>query len=163
MKQRGDRYLWFLLRVSFAWLFLWAFFDKLLGLGFSTTPDKSWLLGTSPTTGFLLNAAKGPFVSFFNTLGGSLLVDWLFMIGLFLIGLALLFGVAMRLACYSGSLLFFLMWLAVLPPTHNPLIDEHIIYLIMLLILSTTKAGSFYGLGRYWSKLSFVKKYPFFE
>ena len=86
------------------WIFLWAFVDKLLGLGFATAPEKSWLAGGSPTTGFLKFAAKGPFVEIFHAMAGNPIVDWLFMLGLLLIGLALLLGIGVRIAGYSGAL-----------------------------------------------------------
>ena len=113
--------------------FLWAFLDKLFGLGFTTASDKSWLLGTSPTTGFLLNGAKGPFASLFHNLANSVIVDWLFMVGLLFIGTMLILNVGTKLASYAGALMLFLMWLAVLPPEHHPFLDEHIVYIIILM------------------------------
>ena len=88
---------WGLARIALGWIFLWAFFDKFLGLGYSTLPAKSWLMGTSPTTGFLKGAA-GTFAPFFNGLSGNMIVDWLFMVGLLGIGLALVLGIGMRSA-----------------------------------------------------------------
>ena len=51
-------------RILVGFVFLWAFLDKTLGLGFATTPEKAWLAGTSPTTGFLKMGVNpdGPFV-----------------------------------------------------------------------------------------------------
>ena len=54
-------------RILIGLVFLWAFFDKLFGLGFATTADKSWLSGGSPTTGFLSHV-QGPFADVFNAL-----------------------------------------------------------------------------------------------
>ena len=156
-------YVWGLLRLGMGWILLWAFLDKLFGLGFTTTPDKAWLVGNSPTSGFLLNATKGPFAEFFKGLAGNILVDWLFMIGLLLIGLALIFGILVSIAAYSGTLLFLLMWLAVLPPEHNPFLDEHIIYSLVLIALSYVKAGRYFGYGKKWIKIGLVKKYQFLE
>jgi len=48
------------------WTMLWPFLDKLFGLGFATSSDKSWLSGTSPTFGFLKFGTKGPFMQFFQ-------------------------------------------------------------------------------------------------
>lgn len=141
------------LRILMGWTFLWPFLDKLFGLGFTTTFDKSWLMGVSPTQGFLQFAAKGPFAEFYHALAGSVIVDWLFMVGLLLIGLALILGIGVRIACYSGALIFFLMWTAVLPPEHNPFLDEHIIYGLLLLTLTNLKAGMYLGLGKWWGKL----------
>ncbi|OGH40401.1 MAG: hypothetical protein A3B41_02735 [Candidatus Levybacteria bacterium RIFCSPLOWO2_01_FULL_37_26] len=142
------------------WIFFWAFLDKLLGLGFATETAKSWLSGNSPTTGFLKFATHGPFKPFFESLAGSTIVDWLFMIGLFGIGLSLILGIGMRIAAYSGSLLLFLMWLALLPPENNPILDDHIIYILVLMVLDRSDAGEYFGFGKSWKKTSLVKKYP---
>ena len=143
------------------WIFLWAFVDKLFGLGFATASENSWILGVSPTLGFLANAAKGPFAGIFQSIAGNVLVDWLFMAGLLFIGIALILGVAKKLSCYSGILLMVLMWLAVLPPEHNPIIDEHIIYILILGILSQTKTR--FSLENWWAKLKLVKKLKFLK
>lgn len=151
-----------LLRVTLGFIFLWAFFDKLLGLGYSTIPAKSWLAGGSPTTGFLKGAA-GSFAPFFNSLSGQGWVDWLFMAGLLGIGAALVLGIGMRLATYGGSLLLFLMWLAVFPPKTNPIVDDHIIYILVLICLYNVKAGEVLGFGKSWAKSSLVKQYPILQ
>jgi hypothetical protein len=64
-------YLWGALRLSMGWIFLWAFLDKILGLGFSTEAGKAWITGGSPTTGFLTFATKGPFEEFFKEYFGE--------------------------------------------------------------------------------------------
>lgn len=143
-----------LLRIVFGFIFIWAFFDKLFGLGFATARDKAWILGNSPTTGFLSNV-NGIFRGFFKVLAGQGIVDWLFMLGLLLIGLALVLGIAMKIAAYSGSVLMFLMWLAELPLQNNPLIDEHIIYIFVFILLYKLKAGEMYGFGKH----KITKKY----
>src|SRR3989344_6652249 len=138
--KRGE-YIFAIIRIFLALIFLWAFFDKLFGLGFATKPENAWILGKSPTSGFLTNAVHGPFKTLYNSIAGNSIVDWLFMLGLLLIGLSLLFGIFMNLACYSGAFLMFLMWASLLPPENNPIIDEHIIYLFALIALSRLKAG----------------------
>ena len=145
------------------WIFLWAFMDKLWGLGISTAPEKSWLLGNSPTSGFLSSAAYGPFSAFFHSLAGSPVVDWLFMMGLLLIGLSLILGIGVKIAGYSGTLLVMLMWLSMLPPKQNPILDDHVIYAFLLLALATAKSGRWIGFGEWWSSTSLVKKFPFLE
>ncbi len=167
-------YAWVLLRISLGLIFLWAFLDKLFGLGFSTCRDaetgvittmcpSAWLSGGSPTTGFLSFAAKGPFAGIFKAMAGSTLVDWLFMLGLLGIGIALIFGIFMKLGTYSGSLMLFLMWLAVLPKEHHPFLDEHIIYIFALLSLNYVKAGQYFGLGKKWINTNLVNKYQILE
>jgi thiosulfate dehydrogenase [quinone] large subunit len=105
-----------MLRIGMGWIFFWAFLDKLFGLGFATEASKSWLSGNSPTTGFLKFATHGPFKPFFESLAGNPIVDWLFMLGLFGIGLALILGIGLKIATQTGSLLLFLMWASLLPP-----------------------------------------------
>lgn len=163
MKNTKEQLIWALLRIGLGWVYLWAFLDKLFGLGFSTAADKSWLNGGSPTMGFLKNSPSGPLADFYHSLAGNPVVDWLFMLGLLLIGLALILGVGMKIASYSGTLLMLMMWSAVLPPKQNPLIDDHIIYLLLLLAFTQVKAGQHYGLGKWWSGTALVKKFPILE
>ena len=150
-----------LLRLSMGLIFLWAFFDKLLGLGFATTPDKSWLSGGSPTTGFLQNAVHGPFANFYHSLAGSGLVDWTFMIGLLSIGAALTLGIKVKINTFLGAFLLFLMYTAIgLPPENHPFIDEHFIYVLVMLLLMVSDSGKYFGFGIAWAQTSFVQKYP---
>jgi thiosulfate dehydrogenase (quinone) large subunit len=160
---KKEEYVWGSLRIGLGLIFLWAFFDKLLGLGFNTAADKSWLLGNSPTAGFLQFGVHGPFSTMFNALAGSVLVDWLFMLGLLLIGSSLILGIGVKIASYSGALLLLLMWTALLPPEHHPFLDDHIIYALLLIGLSLVKSGRFLGFGKWWSKQKLVKKYPLLE
>ncbi|KKQ87948.1 MAG: DoxX family protein [Parcubacteria group bacterium GW2011_GWF2_38_8] len=153
-----------LLRLVMGWIFLWAFLDKLLGLGFATLPDKAWLAGGSPTSGFLQFGVHGPFASFYQSLAGSALVDWLFMLGLLFIGVSLMFGIFMRLGGSVGILILFLMYTAVgLSPANNLFIDEHIIYILVLIMLVLTDAGQYLGIGNRWGNTSLVGKYRFLK
>jgi len=147
-------------RISLGWIFLWAFVDKLFGLGFATPSARSWLNGGSPTKGFLSNAATGPFEGLYKSIAGAAWADWLFMLGLAGIGIALLAGIAMRLATAAGALLLVLMWTAVLPPENNPFMDDHIVYALVLVALALLGAGHSFGLGRTWERLAIVQKYP---
>jgi thiosulfate dehydrogenase [quinone] large subunit len=144
--------------------FLWAFLDKLCGLGFATKPENAWFRGGSPTMGFLTKGATGPFTKFFNAIGGKGVTDWLFMLALLLIGIALLLGIGMKISAISGSVLMFFMWAAALPKPNNIFqIDDHVIILLVLLALLFLKAGQIAGLGKWWSNTSLVKKAPCLE
>ncbi|TAL52948.1 MAG: hypothetical protein EPN86_04920 [Nanoarchaeota archaeon] len=149
-----------ILRILLGLLLVWAFFDKLFGLGFATTPEKSWLAGGSPTMGFLKNGVHGPFTDFYHSLAGNAVVDWLFMMGLLLIGISLLLGIGVRIASYSGALFFMLMYFALIPPANHPFIDDHIIYAVAVLALGFTNSGRFLGLGEWWEKTALVQKFP---
>ena len=147
-----------LLRIFLGFIFLWAFLDKLLGLGFATKSADAWIRGGSPTLGFLKNAAKGPLANFYHAIAGTPVVNWMFMLALLLIGLGLILGIAMNLTVAGGTALFLMMWSAVLPPSSNPLIDDHIIYVLVLFVLLFLNAGDYLGLGKKWKALRFVKK-----
>jgi thiosulfate dehydrogenase [quinone] large subunit len=134
-------------RISLGLIFLWAFADKTFGLGFTTCRDAAtnavdsmcsaaWLSGGSPTTGFLEFGTKGPFAGMFQSLAGNTFVDWLYMVGLLGIGIGLTFGIAKKASAYSGVAFLLLVYLAVLPPEHHPLLDDHIIYSLILIYLA---------------------------
>ncbi len=164
-------YAWAALRITLGLIFLWAFLDKLLGLGFSTCRDastdtvtvmceKAWLSGGSPTEGFLSFATKGPFESVYQTMAGNMIIDILFMAGLGLIGAALILGIGMRIATLSGALLMFMMWTAVLPKENNPILDDHIVNIIALLGILAANPRQKWGLRSWWVKQSIVKRFP---
>jgi thiosulfate dehydrogenase [quinone] large subunit len=50
-----------------------------------------------------------------------------------------------------------------LPPQHNPLIDEHIIYIIVMAVLCLTQSGKYLGLGKILSQTRLVQKYKWLE
>jgi thiosulfate dehydrogenase (quinone) large subunit len=124
-----------LLRLSLGFIFLWAFLDKTFGFGFATTADKSWMQGGSPTAGFLGNAVKGPFADLFHSMAGMVVVDWLFMLGLLFVGVTLLLNRYVKWGALAGSVMLGLMYLALLLPENNPIIDDHIVYILVLAYL----------------------------
>ena len=162
-KKRAVNYnkAWYALAVSrmmIGFVFLWAFLDKTFGLGFATAADKSWLSGGSPTSGFLQFGVnpESPFAAMFNNLAGSAWVDWLFMLGLLGIGLALILGIGVRIAAVAGSLLLVLMWLALLPLENNPVIDDHLVYAVVLWVVAL--APRKWSLVDWWLSNDYVKK-----
>ncbi len=160
---RTFRYVMGAVRLSLGWVFLWAFLDKMFGLGHETTSAQAWINGGHPTSGFLKKAAEGPFKSFYNGIAGAWWTDTLFMLGLAAIGVALVAGIAMRFAAAAGALLLVLMWTAVLPPASNPFMDDHLIYAMVLVALALVGAGRFLGLGQVWERLPIVQRYAFLK
>ena len=160
------------LRIGFGVTFLWAFFDKLLALGYATGvnpetgavdrfgPD-AWINGGSPTFGFLTFGVPedNPFQSFFNGIAGDPWVNWLFMLSLLGIGLALTFGVGMRIAGASGALLYLMMWVASMPLENNPVVDDHLLGAITVVVLALTLSGDTWGFGKIWSRTGLVRRY----
>jgi thiosulfate dehydrogenase [quinone] large subunit len=156
-------------RVVLGFEFLWAFADKTFGLGYATPAARAWIHGGSPTKGFLSHVAVGPFESTFHTIAGAAWADWLFMAGLLGIGIALIFGVGLRISAVSGTLMMLLMWTAEWPlakftsagepsMSTNPIVDYHIIYALALIALAVTYAGHTWGLGRLWARVPFVQR-----
>jgi thiosulfate dehydrogenase (quinone) large subunit len=148
------------LRIAFGLTFLWAFVDKVFGLGYATPSGKGWIDGGDPTAGFLGKGATGPFKGFYNSLVGDFWVTPLFMIALLGIGLALTLGIGMRVAAVSGTVLYLMMWSASLPLDTNPVIDDHILGALTVIALALTAAGATWGFGKQWSQLSIVQRYP---
>lgn len=123
------------LRYTMSFIFLWAFLDKTFGLGFATLSEKAWIHGSSPTAGFLSHAVKGPFAEIFHSLAGLVIIDWLFMLGLLFVGLSLLTKRYLRFGTLAGIAMLLLMYLSLLLPENNPIIDEHIVYILVLAVI----------------------------
>jgi thiosulfate dehydrogenase [quinone] large subunit len=157
------------LRLLAGFVFLWAFLDKTFGLGYATGSGRGWIDGGSPTRGFLGSVAAGPMESTFHSWAGDTWADWLFMLGLLGIGVALIAGVALRFAAVAGTVMMALMWAAEWPPARhlsdgspsmspNPFADYHLVYAVVLIALAAASAGDTLGLGRRWSKLPPVRR-----
>ncbi|WP_320784584.1 DoxX family membrane protein [Streptomyces sp. CRN 30] len=155
-------------RLLMGFVFLWAFLDKTFGFGYATPSGKGWIDGGSPTQGFLGSVAVGPMESTFHEWAGDTWADWLFMLGLLGIGLALTAGVALRFAALAGTVMMALMWIAEWPPAKhlsdgspsmstNPFADYHLVYAAVLIVLAAFAAGDALGLGRLWARLPFVR------
>ncbi|HPR98024.1 MAG TPA: hypothetical protein P5202_00435 [Methanomassiliicoccales archaeon] len=156
-------HIWGISRILLGWMFLWAFLDKTFGLGYATSADRAWINGGSPTSGYLQFAVSGVFEPIFTSIAGNQFIDVLFMLGLLLLGVALILGIGMRLATIGGILMFILLWSTNVPPANNPVIDEHIIYIFLLIGIYRVRAGQALGLGKWWSTTPLVKRIPFLE
>lgn len=159
IREKALSYVWAATRLGLGWIFLWAFLDKMFGLGHETASADSWIHGGSPTEGFL-SGSVGPFSSIYHGIAGAGIVDGLFMVGLAAIGALLILGIGMRFACGAGALMVVLMWSAALPPENNLILDDHIIYALVLIGLALARAGNTLGLGRWWAKTSLVQRFP---
>lgn len=149
-------------RLALGWVFLWAFLDKMFGLGHETAHADAWIRDGSPTEGFLAFAAQGPFEGFYHDIAGAAWADWLFMIGLAAIGVALILGIGIRLATVAGVVMLLMMFTAVLPPENNPFMDDHIIYALALIGIALLHAERTLGLGARWQETALVKRFRWF-
>jgi thiosulfate dehydrogenase (quinone) large subunit len=176
-----------LLGFTFLWAFLDKTFG--LGYATESTAKWLFGTGDgSPTFGFLAFGTNpnGPAASFYHSLGdqagvmgaqGPTLypnswVNWLFMLGLLGIGLSLILGVFTRIATVSGVAMLALMYLAEAPwatytdatgatvAANNPVVDDHVVFSVVLILLMLLQAGRFIGFGKWWQSLGFVKHFP---
>jgi thiosulfate dehydrogenase (quinone) large subunit len=156
-------------RVVIGFTFLWAFLDKLFGLGFATPSSRAWINGGTPAQGFI-KSIEGPFKDVFQIFANPV-GDWLFMIGLLGIGVAMIAGAGLRIAAVAGTLLMLFMFMAEWPTatsvvdgkvvsgSTNPIVDSHWHEALLLIIAAVTLAGDTWGLGKWWGNLGFVKKH----
>ena len=142
----------FFLRISLGWMFFWAGITKVLDPTWSSV---GYLQGAKTFTGFyqLLTAPSLlPLVNFMN--------EW----GLTFLGVALIFGAFVRLSSILGAVLMLLYYFPILqfpyPNPHSFLVDEHIIFIFSLLVLTGLRAGRVWGLENWCSNLPICSKYP---
>jgi len=157
---------WTVLRLLLGWAFVWAFLDKMFGLGFATCRatsaqgaklasidyvcSASMIKGGSPTFGFLTYATPA------SHLGG--LFDWmpssgpdtigvadvLFMAVLLLGGVALMLGIGTRIAAIGAAVLMLFMFLASeVWPANNPVNSSHVIEMVAYLGIASVGPGAF--------------------
>ncbi|GAB3668579.1 DoxX family protein [Halopiger thermotolerans] len=139
------------LRVIMGWTFFYAGITKIL--------DPEW-----SARGFLLNAIPdgNPFVGFWTTLAE----EWLWLIdplnawGLTLVGLALILGAFVRWSAFWGAVMMLFYWAASLPLAHGIVIDDHIVYALLLFGLGAFGAGRLLGLDGYLEQTEVVQKHP---
>jgi thiosulfate dehydrogenase [quinone] large subunit len=157
------------LRITTGFVFLWAVVDKTFGLGYATPAARAWINGGSPTKGFLSSVEVGPLQGFFHSIAGNPLVDWLFMLGLVGIGIALILGIGLRISAIATTVMMAGMWLAEFPldkttaagepsMSTNPIVDYHVVYALIAIVAALAYAGHTWGLGRLWARLPFVQK-----
>lgn len=127
----------FLLRIAIGWVFLYAGLTKLL--------DPSWT-----SAGFLPNAQT--FSGFYAWLASPENIAWvdvLNKLGLTLIGAGLMTGTLTRYASIAGILLMALYYFPGLNfpyVEHSFLVDQHIVYILVLAVLLKYNAGKYWGL-----------------
>ena len=160
-------------RILVGFIFLWAFLDKLIGLGFTTCRDKetnavdvmcdnAWLSGGAITKGYL-GSSTGPLDDFFISLGGQRWTDWIFMIGLAAIGVALMLGIGTKIAAWSGVAMLAMMYVSHAWPGAvygtNPVVDYHVIYAVAgVATVYVELQRQSIGIGNWWRKLAIVQK-----
>ena len=91
------------------------------------------------------------------------LLDIVIVLAMFALGVGLILGIGKRLCCVGGMLMFFIFYLAVSPLSDNPIIDYHVIYIVVLFGVLFTNSCSVIGLGEWWKDTTLVKRFPILE
>lgn len=150
--KRSDIYI-FLLRVSMGALFFYAGITKVL--------NPNWT-----AAGYLKGAKTFPeLYNFFSQPNMLPITNFINEWGLTLLGASLLLGISVRLSSYLGALLMLLYYIPILKfpyaGANSFLVDQHIIFILVLLFLGEVKAGRIgWGLENWCSKLPICSKYP---
>jgi len=183
----GSRLGWTFLslaRIGIGFVFLWAFIDKVFGLGFATCRDaetkavtvmcdSAWLAGGHPTEGYLKSAAGefpgsspvGVYGEMFEgwgdaNIGGFRFLDWAFMLGLFAVGTALMLGIGTKLGALGAVGLLGLMYVAHFDNSNNPVVDDHIVYALASVgIVWVELQRQAVGFGKFWRRMPLVEKH----
>lgn len=143
-----------LLRISLGLLFLYAGLSKLfpaISSACAAAPAscKAWT-----AAGFLKHASTFPnLYSWFALPQNIGWVDFLNQWGLTLVGVALILGLAMRFTSICGILLMALYYFPALNfpyvGTTAYIIDEHVIFVLLLILFIASSAGQIFGLDKY--------------
>lgn len=74
------------------------------------------------------------------------------MLGLAGLGVALVFGIGLRIAAVAGTLLLLMLWAASLPLSNNPAIDDHIVYITVLWVVYFGASSPALSLAPWWQR-----------
>lgn len=144
-----------ILRVTLGWLFLYAGVTKVLDPAWSA---EGYIRGAKTFAPFFMWLAAPGRIAFINFIN-----EW----GLVLLGVSLIFGIAVRLSSWFGALLMVLYYLVVLDfpriAPHSYLVDEHIIYALVLIYFALVRAGRVYGLETKCSNWPICRWFPKFH
>lgn len=142
----------FFLRITTGWMMLYSGITKIIDPQWSAAV---YLKGAKTFTGLYHWLADPQMLPITNVIN-----EW----GLTLLGISLIFGVFVRLSSILGVVLMLLYYLPLLdfpyPNPHSYLIDEHIIYAIVLLLLASFRAGRVWGLENWCSNLPICSQFP---
>lgn len=132
------------------WLMFYAGITKVLNPGWSAA---GYLNSAKTFAGIYQWFARPEILPTINFLN-----EW----GLTLLGAALILGVAVRLSSVPGALLMALYYFPILQfpiaGTHSYIVDEHVVYALVLLLLGAMSAGRVWGLDDLLSKKLSMEK-----
>ncbi|MEK7655435.1 MAG: DoxX family protein [Patescibacteria group bacterium] len=142
----------FALRVSLGVIFFYAGISKIMNPAWSAA---GYLSNAATFKGFyhwLVSPGVLPTINFIN--------EW----SLFLLGVALILGIFVRLSSWLGVVLMALYYFPVLSFPYVGknyfLVDEHVVFIVCLILLASSRAGRIWGLDKIIAKSSFGKRRP---
>lgn len=148
------------LRIVMGWTLFQGGITKLITY-LDANPENNWT-----AAGFLANAIPegNPLMGMWGSMAGNPLIDSLVMWGLTLTGLGLLVGAFVRWNAFWGAVMMLFFWAASLhgglfqglPLAHGWVIDDHIVYAMLLFGLGAIGAGRILGLDAYIEKTNLV-------
>ncbi|RDZ46666.1 hypothetical protein C5B91_03075 [Haloferax sp. Atlit-10N] len=160
--ERWVGYSLFLLRVVMGWTLFQGGITKLVTY-LDADPSNNWT-----AAGYLANAIPegNPLMGLWGSMAGSPLIDMLNMWGLTLAGLALILGAFVRFSAFWGAIMMLFYWaaaleggiLAGLPLAHGWVVDDHIVYAVLLFGLGAFGAGRILGVDAYLENMEFVRR-----
>jgi thiosulfate dehydrogenase [quinone] large subunit len=154
----------FLLRIVMGWTLFQGGVTKLVTY-LDANPENNWT-----AAGFLMNAIPegNPLTGLFAAMAQMPFIDLLNMWGLTLTGLGLILGAFVRWNAFWGAIMMLFYWLASLqggllaglPLAHGWVVDDHIVYAVLLFGLGAFGAGRILGLDAYLEDMEFVRNTP---
>ena len=154
----------FLLRLVMGWTLLQGGLTKLVTY-LDSDPSNNWT-----AAGYLANAIPpgNPFMPLWSSFAGSPLIALLNMWGLTLTGLALILGAFVRWSAFWGAVMMLFYWAASLtgglaaglPVAHGWVVDDHVVYALVLFGLGAFGAGRILGVDAYLEETSVVRNNP---
>lgn len=140
----------FILRIATGWLMFYAGLVKILNPAWSA---EGYLKSAKTFSSFYLWLADSPYLALIN-----LINEW----ALTLLGISLILGAFVRLSSLLGVVLMLLYYFPVLEfpkaGSYGFIVDEHIIYVLLLLFFATSRGGKIWGLDKLILKIPWVKK-----
>ncbi len=139
-------------RLALGWLFFYAGITKILNPAWSAA---GYLKAAKTFTAFYAWLASPeilPYTNFMN--------KW----SLTLLGISLILGIGVRLSGRLGALLMILYYFPILDfpkvGVNAFLVDDHIIYALVLIYFASIRAGRIYGLENWCSNLPICSRFP---
>ena len=131
---------------------------SLIGLGLRLFVGGGWDAWNAIGVVLPTTYPRGPIGDIFLNFWGNPFVIQLLIWSSVLVGIALVLGIAVRLASYGGILIMLMLYLAVIPPG-SVILNQQIMYIVVLLFLVAGEAGKVGGLDSFLAPI-LEERYP---